>query len=89
LSKYFVYCLYSESRDRLYIGHTDNLERRYKQHTSGNVVSTKPYRPYKLIYHEELPDKKSAMKREFELKKSAGRIFLRKFINNQHKDINQ
>jgi putative endonuclease len=80
MRKYFVYCLYSESRDRIYVGHTDNLDRRFKQHCDGYVGSTKPYRPYRMIYNEEQPDKSSAMKRERELKLSSGRKFLRSLI---------
>jgi len=80
MRKYFVYCLYSESRDRIYVGHTDNLDRRFKQHCDGYVESTKPYRPYRMIYNEEQPDKSAAMKRERELKLSSGRKFLRSLI---------
>lgn len=81
MQKYFVYCLFSESRNRIYIGHTDNLDRRFKQHCDGFVLSTKPYRPYRMIYNEEQPDKSAAMKREKELKLSSGRKFLRSFIS--------
>ncbi|HAX50255.1 MAG TPA: endonuclease, partial [Bacteroidetes bacterium] len=46
----------------------------------GYVESTKPYRPYRMIYNEEQPDKSAAMRRERELKLSAGRKFLRSLI---------
>ncbi|MCC6865723.1 MAG: GIY-YIG nuclease family protein [Ignavibacteria bacterium] len=82
MNKYYVYCLYSETKDRLYIGHTDNLERRFNEHCEGKVRSTKPYRPYKMIYFEEQPDKACAMNREKQLKRS-GRKYLRKLINIQ------
>ncbi len=81
MSKYYVYCLYSESRDRIYIGQTDNLQRRVKQHHEGKVVSTRPYLPYRLIYFEEVNDRASAFKREKELKVASRRKFLRSFIN--------
>ncbi len=72
--------MYSESRDRLYVGQTDNLERRLHQHNSGKVFSTKPYLPYRLIYFEEVKNRRSAMMREKELKTSKGRTFLRKIL---------
>ncbi|HMT11797.1 MAG TPA: GIY-YIG nuclease family protein [Ignavibacteria bacterium] len=75
-----MYCLYSESRDRLYVGQTDNLERRIRQHNSGKVASTKPYRPYRLIYFEEVKNRRNAMMREKELKTTKGRTFLRKIL---------
>ena len=81
MGKFFVYCLYSETFDRLYIGQTDNIERRYKQHQSGYVLSTRRYLPYRLLYFEEMPDRASAIRREKELKVTKGRKFLRKFID--------
>lgn len=80
MSKFFVYCLYSDIYDRLYIGQTDNIERRFKQHSDGNVISTRKYLPYRIIYFEEVPDRASAFRREKELKVTKGRKFLRTFI---------
>jgi putative endonuclease len=80
MSKFFVYCLYSDIYDRLYIGQTDNIERRFKQHCDGYVISTRKYLPYRIIYFEEVPDRASAFKREKELKVTSGRKFLRTFI---------
>lgn len=81
MNKFFVYCLYSDSFDRLYIGQTGDLEKRFKQHCSGKVVSNKKYLPYRIIYFEEVPDRAAAFKREKELKVSTGRKFLRSFIS--------
>ncbi|MCI0449380.1 MAG: GIY-YIG nuclease family protein [Chlorobi bacterium] len=77
--KFIVYCLYSNSNKGLYIGHTDNLERRFSQHNSGKVLSTKAYKPYKLLHKEEFDTKQEAIVREKELKGSSGRRFLKKF----------
>lgn len=78
--KYFTYCLYSDQHLRLYIGHTYNLEKRILQHNSGRVISTKPYKPFRLIYKEEFNTKDEAVKREKELKGSNMRRFLRSLI---------
>jgi putative endonuclease len=83
MSKYFVYCLYSDLFDRLYIGQTDNIERRFKQHCDGKVISTRRYLPYRMIYFEEVPDRASAFRREKELKVSSRRKYLRTFIDKQ------
>ena len=80
MNKFFVYCLYSDLHDRLYIGQTNNIERRFKQHSDGRVISTRKYLPYRIIYFEEVPDRASAFKREKELKVSK-RKFLRTLIN--------
>ena len=81
MNKFFVYCLYSDARDRLYIGQTEDLQKRFKQHQDGKVVSTKPYLPYRIIYFEEVPDRASAFRREKELKSASKRKFLRSFIS--------
>ena len=78
--KYYIYVLYSEKYDQLYIGHSDNLDRRFKQHNSGKVSSTKPYIPYKFIYKEEYLTKPEAVTREKELKSTSGRRFLRNLL---------
>jgi len=51
---YFVYVLKSLSRKYIYVGLTNNLERRVKQHYDGKEKTTKPYRPYNLIKTENL-----------------------------------
>ena len=80
MKKFIIYVLYSDSYKQLYIGHTNNLKRRFEQHNKGRVNSTKPYRPYRIIYHEETNSKAEAVKREKELKLTEGRRFLKQFI---------
>jgi putative endonuclease len=77
---FFTYVLYSELFDRLYIGQTDNLEKRLHQHNSGKVPSTKPYLPYRLVQVEEFSTRVEALKREKTLKLGKERIRLRKII---------
>jgi len=74
---YVTYGLYSKKFDRLYVGHSNNIERRFKLHNDGRVPSTRPYRPYELIYSEYFETKADAVKREKDLKTTRGRRFLR------------
>ncbi|MBU3820559.1 GIY-YIG nuclease family protein [Flavobacteriaceae bacterium XHP0103] len=69
----FVYILYSKEFDRFYVGMTYNLENRLSQHNTGQVKSTKPFLPWKIIHHESHPNRLEARKREKYLKSSAGR----------------
>ena len=73
-----VYVLYSSSFDKIYVGHTSNLEARLKSH---NELSTKgwtiKFRPWTLIHTEDLPTKSEAIRRERELKSAQGRMFIR------------
>ena len=62
----------------LYKGSTENLEKRLKQHNSGKVKSTKGYRPWVLVYHEQFGSRQEAYERERYFKTGAGREFLKK-----------
>lgn len=66
---HFVYIL--ECADStLYIGYTNNLERRLDEHNNSKKAAhyTKIRRPVTLRYHESFDDISSALKREIELK---------------------
>lgn len=52
---YYVYILESQNYQELYIGYTDDLRKRIKEHNQGLNKSTKPYLPWKLIYYEACP----------------------------------
>jgi putative endonuclease len=53
----------------LYVGVTNNLERRVYEHKSGLVSGfTKKYKVTKLVYHEETSDVGAAIFREKQLK---------------------
>ncbi|HSK87592.1 MAG TPA: GIY-YIG nuclease family protein [Anaerolineales bacterium] len=65
------YCYIVECADgTYYTGWTVDLERRVAVHNKGHGARyTRTRCPVKLVYVEELPDRKSAMKREIEIKK--------------------
>ncbi len=76
-----VYALYSKSYNKIYIGMTSNFHERFKSHNElGRKGWTKNFRPWIIIYKEEYPDKPAALKREKQLKNSAGRSFIRSLI---------
>lgn len=56
----------------LYTGWTNNLQHRLSLHRAGRGAKyTRGRAPLTLVYAEEQPDRRSAMKRECELKKLA------------------
>jgi len=67
-----VYILKSSTGRRYYIGVSQNLEKRLIDHNRGKTKSTKPYRPWVLVYKEEIRDKNEAYKREYFLKHPVG-----------------
>lgn len=69
--KFFVYILRT-SFNTLYIGQTNNLEKRLKEHqnkTSKSAKYIKYFTSFKLVYSEVYPTRQDAMKREWQLKK--------------------
>ena len=67
--QYFVYLMASPT-GTLYVGMTNNLERRVFEHKNGIIKGfTKKYGCTKLIYFEETSDVNSALAREKCMKK--------------------
>jgi len=69
MNQYFVYILTNKSNRVLYIGVTNNLERRMYEHKNKMINGfTKRYNLTKLVYFEETSDVRSAIEREKKLK---------------------
>ena len=69
--KYTVYILRTSS-NTLYIGQTNNLEKRIKEHKNKSGKSAKYIRyfsSFELVYREKYPTRSEAMQREAQLKK--------------------
>lgn len=71
--KAFIYLLLSEKDKKTYLGSTNNLEKRQKEHNAGRCRATKWRRPLRLIYKEEFDNLLDARKREHFLKTKRGR----------------
>jgi putative endonuclease len=69
VKNYYVYILASEKRGTLYIGVTNNLERRIEEHKAKEVAGfTNKYNVSKLVYFENTSDIEIAINREKVLK---------------------
>ena len=75
---YYTYVLLSLEDGKLYIGWTDNLKSRIKEHNLGLAKATKFRRPLKLIYYEACLSKEKAIAREKALKTGFGRKYILK-----------
>lgn len=76
---YSVYLLESIETKRWYIDYTpSNVLERLAKHNSYQVLSTKPYAPWRLIYYEAYLDRRDATGKERFLKSGLGRNFLKK-----------
>jgi len=78
IAMYYTYVIKSLVDGKLYVGSTSNLKRRFAEHQTGKVISTKHRKPFKLLFYEAYGEKLLSIKREKYLKSSDG-----------HKDINK
>ncbi len=75
---FYVYFLKSLKNNDLYIGSTENLEKRFALHNLGKVKSTQFYRPWKILDHEVYNTRSEAVKRERFLKNHQQKEILKK-----------
>ncbi len=80
--RFFVYILFSFKDSGFYIGCSKDINKRFDQHSKGEVYSTKNRRPLKIIYLETFINKSDAMAREEFLKSGFGREQLKKSLKN-------
>jgi len=67
---YYVYILASKRNGTLYIGVTNDLERRLYEHRNNFIDGfTKIYRVHHLVYYESVNDINTALQREKQLKR--------------------
>jgi len=77
---YYIYVIKSLSHDNRYVGSTDDIDRRVKEHNKGKCRYTKGRMPWALVYKEDYDSRSEAMKREKFLKSGKGREFLDKMV---------
>ena len=74
---FFVYVLRSDRNGYFYVGMTNNVDRRLKQHNGGEVRSTKAFTPWVLLFFETFKTRIEARKREVYLKSGIGKEFIK------------
>jgi len=72
-----VYILRSLKNGRNYTGSTNNIERRLKEHNSGESKYTRLTKPFVLIYKKEYQTRKEAVRRELFFKSGKGREWIK------------
>ncbi len=76
---YYVYVL-ENRKNGLYIGFTNDLRNRIKEHNLGLNFSTKKEGPWSLIHYEAYLNRKDATRREKYLKTSQGSRLLKRML---------
>jgi putative endonuclease len=74
---FFVYVIRSLTRNYIYVGLSNDYERRIREHNNGYERTTKPYRPFELILIEEFSTRPEARQREKYLKSGVGKAYLK------------
>ncbi len=75
---FYVYVISSLIRTYIYVGISDDPNRRIEQHNKGYNKTTKPYVPFKTILIEEFKSRTEAREREKSLKSGSGKEYLKK-----------
>ncbi len=77
---YYVYAIESLNRKYIYIGITNDIDKRVKQHNTGKNKTTKPYLPFQILFTEEYKTRIDARKREKYLKSGCGKEYVKKLV---------
>jgi putative endonuclease len=91
MKNYYVYILSSKT-GTMYVGMTNNLQRRVYEHKNGTIEGfTKKYGVNRLVYFEQIEDVEQAILREKQIKKwrRSKKIELIKSINLQWIDLSE
>jgi Predicted endonuclease containing a URI domain len=70
---FYVYAIQSLVNARVYIGQTQDIDRRIAAHNSGTVKSTRQQRPWKLIKSNPCVTREAARWLEYSIKSSKGK----------------
>ncbi len=80
---WYVYIIKSLKNGRLYVGSTNDIKRRLKEHNNGiGGKYTRDNRPFKLIFYEAFLNKEDATKDELFFKSGYGREVLKDKLKN-------
>ncbi|MCX6731605.1 MAG: GIY-YIG nuclease family protein [Candidatus Parcubacteria bacterium] len=82
---FYVYLLRSRKDKKTYVGYSEDIKKRFKEHNDGLVEATKNRRPFSLIYFEGFNNIKDAKKEELFLKSGKGRERLKYLLKNTFK----
>ncbi len=73
----YTYVLLSKKDNNWYTGCTNDLRKRFKEHSINKVASTKGRGPFLLIYYEACINEHDAFIREKYLKSGPGKRYLK------------
>lgn len=75
-----VYALYDRITKQIYVGMTNDLDRRLSEHRRGQSFYTRRFEDFRVIYREEFVNYIEGRKKEKSLKGGVGKEFLKSMI---------
>ena len=78
---YYIYWIIDRKNKKTYVGHTDNIERRVKEHKNKTTQSTRFFEEFEIHILEEIRERNEARQREKYWKSAAGRKKLKILYN--------
>jgi putative endonuclease len=81
---FIVYILFSETKNRFYIGFTSSLEERLIRHNQKSKGFTGSVDDWKVVYTENYQTKELAHQRELQIKSWKSRIKIQELILNKN-----
>jgi len=80
MKSYYVYAIRSLSKKYIYVGLTNNVQRRFSQHNAGKEKTTSFYKPFKLFFQEKFETRAETRKREKYLKSGCRKEYLKSLL---------
>jgi len=78
--EFYTYIIFSESRDKYYVGSTSNLVERLTRHSQNNKGFTGKNADWKLVHSEFFATRQESLRREMQIKRWKSRIMIEKLI---------
>jgi len=79
---FYTYIIKSITSGRLYIGHTNNVERRLFEHNIGKSKSTRSKGPWELVLSRQFGTKSDSVLFELKLKKLKSKKYILENLDN-------
>lgn len=73
------------NHDFIYVGFTQDLRKRFKEHNKRHELSTKHYAPFDLIHYEAYKNIKDSKRREEYFKTTKGKVTLKQMLREYFK----
>lgn len=74
---FYTYVIRNKDSGKWYTGYTNDLRKRFKEHNTNKVCSTKNRGPFDIIYYEACLNEYDAIAREKYLKTGMGKRYIK------------